>query len=73
MRADPWYKVLDAYFNLHLNTTATVSFRVGYEPTDGGPVTSLELIAGDSDLIAQPFGLRKPGTPELAGWRRLTM
>ena len=71
MRTGSWYNVLDPAFNLHLNTDAIVSCWVVSRPTDDGPVTSLELYADNGDLIAQFFGLRKPGNPELKGWRAL--
>lgn len=71
MRTGPWFNVLDPKFNLHLDTTAIASAWVVHKPTDDGPVTSLELFADNGDLIAQFFGLRKPGNPELADWRAL--
>ncbi len=71
MRTGPWYNVLDPDFNLHLNTAAIASSWVVHKPTDDGPVTSLELFADDGSLIAQFFGLRKPGIPERADWRAL--
>lgn len=71
LRTGPWYNVLDPDFNLHLNTDAIVSTWVVSRPTTDGPVTSLELYADSGDLIAQIFGLRKPGNPELSEWRTL--
>ncbi|MDO5101802.1 MAG: ChuX/HutX family heme-like substrate-binding protein [Lautropia sp.] len=71
MRTGPWFNVLDPAFNLHLDTTAIASAWIVHKPTDDGPVTSLELFADNGDLIAQFFGLRKPGNPELADWRAL--
>jgi putative hemin transport protein len=41
------------------------------KPTSDGWVTSLELYSATGDLIAQFFGERKPGKPELAPWREL--
>ncbi|WP_028354970.1 hemin-degrading factor [Bordetella petrii] len=70
-RTGPWFNVLDPKFNLHLNTQAIVSAWVVSKPTSDGWVTSLELYAASGDLIAQFFGERKPGKPELADWRRL--
>ncbi|KOF52058.1 MULTISPECIES: hemin-degrading factor [unclassified Achromobacter] len=72
-RTGPWYNVLDPKFNLHLNTTAIVSAWVVNKPTSDGWVTSLELYAGTGDLIAQFFGERKPGKPELRAWRELML
>lgn len=70
-RTGPWFNVLDPKFNLHLDTTAISSAWVVNKPTDDGWVTSLELFAGTGDVIAQFFGERKPGSPELAAWRAL--
>lgn len=70
-RTGPWYNVLDPKFNLHLDTTAIASAWVVNKPTSDGWVTSLELYSGTGDLIAQFFGERKPGKPELPQWREL--
>ncbi|HCQ46542.1 MAG TPA: hemin-degrading factor [Achromobacter sp.] len=70
-RTGPWYNVLDPKFNLHLDTTAIASAWVVNKPTSDGWVTSLEVYADTGDLIVQFFGERKPGKPELAGWREL--
>lgn len=70
-RTGPWFNVLDPKFNLHLDTTAIASAWVVNKPTSDGWVTSLEVYAANGDLIVQFFGERKPGKPELAGWREL--
>lgn len=70
-RTGPWYNVLDPKFNLHLDTTAIASAWVVNKPTSDGWVTSLEVYAATGDLIVQFFGERKPGKPELTGWREL--
>ncbi|WMD20445.1 ChuX/HutX family heme-like substrate-binding protein [Achromobacter seleniivolatilans] len=70
-RTGPWYNVLDPKFNLHLDTTAIASAWVVNKPTSDGWVTSLEVYADTGDLIVQFFGERKPGKPELTGWREL--
>lgn len=70
-RTGPWYNVLDPKFNLHLDTTAIKTAWIVNKPTSDGWVTSLELYAGTGDLIAQFFGERKPGKPELPAWREL--
>ncbi len=70
-RTGPWYNVLDPKFNLHLDTTAIASAWVVNKPTSDGWVTSLELYSATGDLIAQFFGERKPGKPELTQWREL--
>ncbi|MEG1767344.1 MAG: ChuX/HutX family heme-like substrate-binding protein [Comamonas sp.] len=71
LRTGPWFNVLDASFNLHLNTEAVASTWVVRKPTTDGWVTSLELYTEGGELIVQFFGARKPGQPELAGWTEL--
>jgi len=71
MRTGPWFNVLEPHFNLHLNTTAIASTWIVNKPTSDGWVTSLECYTPQGDLIAQFFGARKPGVPELASWREL--
>lgn len=71
MRMGPWFNVLEPHFNLHLDTTAIVSTWVVNKPTSDGWVTSLECYDSHGELIAQFFGARKPGVPELAAWREL--
>lgn len=66
-----WYNVLDPDFNLHLKTTGIASAWIVNKPTTDGWVTSLELYAPTGELIAQFFGARKPGKPELPAWRQL--
>jgi putative hemin transport protein len=70
-RTGPWFNVLDAQFNLHLNTTAIASCWVVNKPTSDGWVTALEVYAEDGSMIVQFFGARKPGKPELTAWRSL--
>lgn len=70
-RTGPWFNVLDADFNLHLNTEAIAQSWIVNKPTADGWVTSLELYAADGTLILQCFGARKPGKPELPEWRAL--
>lgn len=68
----PWLNVLDPGFQLHLREDAIDQAWVVRKPTDDGIVTALELYAEDGTQIAQFFGERKPGKPELDGWRALT-
>lgn len=67
----PWLNVLDPDFDLHLRTDLIVSAWVVRKPTSDGIVTSLELFDKDGENIAMLFGARKPGKPELDGWRDL--
>jgi len=71
LRTGPWFNVLDADFNLHLNTEAIASTWIVNKPTRDGWVTSLEAFSDGGDLIVQFFGERKPGRPELTAWREL--
>lgn len=67
----PWLNVMDRSFNLHLREDALASAWVVRKPTKDGVVTALELYDADGELVAQLFGKRKPGTPELLAWRVL--
>lgn len=71
LRTGPWFNILDAKFNLHLNTSAIDSVWVVNKPTIDGWVTSLEVYEKSGELIVQFFGVRKPGIPELPAWRNL--
>ena len=65
----PWYNVLDPRFNLHLNMEDVAKTWIVRKPTADGIVTSLELFDKYGKLIVYFFGARKPGKPELEGWR----
>jgi putative hemin transport protein len=41
------------------------------KPTEDGVVTSLELFDKEGEQIVTFFGARKPGKPELEGWREI--
>lgn len=71
LRTGPWFNVLEPHFNLHLDTTAIHQTWVVNKPTSEGWVTSLECYEQGGELIAQFFGTRKRGAPELASWREL--
>lgn len=67
-----WFNVMDPEFNLHLDERQVAeAFRVR-KPTDDGVVTSVELLDAAGEVIAQLFGVRKPGTPEDPAWRDIT-
>jgi putative hemin transport protein len=67
----PWFNVLDPLFNLHLKEAAIAEAWVVKKPTDDGLVTAIELYDAAGEPIALLFGKRKPGQPELEGWRDL--
>jgi putative hemin transport protein len=68
---EQWLNVLDPGFNMHLRMDLVHKAWVVKKPTTDGVVTSVELFDREKNLIAQFFGLRKPGIPELEGWRKL--
>ncbi|WP_333982500.1 hemin-degrading factor [Burkholderia gladioli] len=65
----PWLNVMDPDFNLHLRTDLVDSVWLVRKPTSDGVVSSVELFDERGETIAMLFGARKPGAPELAGWR----
>ena len=72
-RTGRWLNILDPAFNLHLDTTKIASTWVVNKPSRDGWITSLELYADSGELVVQFFGGRKPGSPELTGWRELLL
>jgi putative hemin transport protein len=56
---------------MHLKADDVCSAWIVRKPTTDGDVTSVELFDQSGSLIAQFFGLRKPGIPEREGWRIL--
>lgn len=69
MPTGPWFNVLDPDFNLHLRETAIASVFHVRKPTEDGDVNSIELYDSENRQMAQMFGARKPGQPELTAWR----
>lgn len=65
---DNWLNVLDPDFNMHLREDLVDTLWVVRKPTTDGVVTSLEAFDSQKNMIAQLFGLRKPGIPELREW-----
>ena len=63
--AERWLNVLDPDFNMHMKQNDVHTAWVVMKPTSDGVVTSVELFDADKKLIAQFFGLRKPGVPEV--------
>lgn len=66
-----WLNILDPDFNMHLRMDLVHTAWVVKKPTTEGEVTSLELFDKDKNMIAQFFGLRKPGIPEREEWRQI--
>ena len=69
VRGTPWLNVLDPNFNLHLREDRIAHVWVVEKPTADGVVTSLEAFDTQGELMVMFFGARKPGKPELQGWR----
>ena len=67
----PWFNVLDARFNLHLDETALTDAFVVVKPSADGDVTAVEAYDASGELVVQLFGKRKPGLPELEAWRAI--
>lgn len=68
---DDWFNVLDPLFNLHLRTPGVVELWRVRKPSSDGVITSWEAFDATGELVLQVFGARKPGVPELQGWREL--
>lgn len=66
-----WINVLDPAFNLHLRRDMIAHSWLVKKPTQDGMVTSVEIFGHDKEMIAQLFGLRKPGQAELTDWTNL--
>lgn len=66
-----WLNVLDPDFNMHLNEDHIDCAFVVHKNTEDGLVSSLELFDKEGEMIAQFFGLRKPGIPQLEAWKGL--
>ena len=66
-----WFNVMDPEFNLHLNLEGVAETWVVRKPTVDGIVTGVEVFDKDGNMLVYCFGKRKPGKPELGGWRTL--
>ncbi|MFT4047218.1 MAG: ChuX/HutX family heme-like substrate-binding protein [Solimonas sp.] len=71
MRTGPWFNVMDENFNLHANTAAMQHAWLVRRPSEDGDIHSLEFFDVHGELVLTLFGERKPGIPELTGWREL--
>ncbi|MBE7636605.1 hemin-degrading factor [Sneathiella sp. P13V-1] len=67
-----WFNILDPKFNLHLNEAEIARTWITRKPTEDGIVTAVEVFDKDGEIITTLFGKRKPGEPELDGWRAIT-
>ncbi len=71
LEARGWFNIMDPKFNLHLLEEGVHEAWLVRKPTDDGVVTAVELYDEKGAEIAQIFGKRKPGIPELEAWRVL--
>jgi putative hemin transport protein len=68
---ESWLNVLDPDFNMHLREDHVNTVWIVKKPTTDGVVTGIEVFDSKKNMIVQFFGLRKPGIPELEGWKKL--
>lgn len=66
-----WLNILDPDFNMHLRQNDVATAWLVKKPTADGVVTSVELYDHKKEMVAQFFGLRKPGIPEREEWTNL--
>ncbi len=66
-----WLNVMDPEFNMHLNEDTVDKAFVVHKNTDDGLVSALELFDKEGEMVAQFFGLRKPGIPQKTEWKDL--
>jgi putative hemin transport protein len=65
---DGWLNVMDPDFNLHLRLAGVAEAWEVRKPTVDGDVNALELYDDRREVVAQLFGVRKPGQPEDPRW-----
>ncbi len=66
-----WINIMDPEFNMHLNEEVVDTAWVVHKNTEDGIVSAVELFDGGGGLVAQFFGLRKPGISQSGAWRAL--
>src|SRR5690606_21784337 len=66
-----WLNVLDPDFNMHLNENVVDKAYVVHKSTEDGLVSAVELFDKEGEMVAQFFGLRKPGLPQKPEWKAL--
>ncbi|MDR7129922.1 putative hemin transport protein [Algoriphagus sp. 4150] len=66
-----WLNVLDPDFNMHLNENVVDKAYVVHKNTEDGLVSAVELFDKTGEMVAQFFGLRKPGLPQKPEWKAL--
>lgn len=66
-----WLNVMDPEFNMHLNEPVVDRAFVVHKNTTEGLVSALELFDVEGEMVAQFFGLRKPGIPQKPEWKAI--
>ncbi|WP_439475080.1 hemin-degrading factor [Algoriphagus formosus] len=66
-----WLNVMDPEFNMHLNESVVDRAFVVHKNTTEGLVSALELFDTEGEMVAQFFGLRKPGIPQKPEWKAI--
>jgi putative hemin transport protein len=66
-----WLNVMDPEFNMHLNESVVDRAFVVHKNTTEGLVSALELFDAEGEMVAQFFGLRKPGIPQKPEWKAI--
>ncbi|WP_026948022.1 hemin-degrading factor [Algoriphagus marincola] len=66
-----WLNVMDPEFNMHLNESVVDRAFVVHKNTTEGLVSALELFDMEGEMVAQFFGLRKPGIPQKPEWKAI--
>lgn len=66
-----WLNVMDPEFNMHLNESVVDRAFVVHKNTTEGLVSALELFDVEGEMVAQFFGLRKPGIPQKPEWKAI--
>lgn len=70
-RLGDWLNVMDPEFNMHLNESIVDRAFIVHKNTTEGLVSALELFDTEGKMVAQFFGLRKPGIPQKPEWKAI--
>lgn len=71
MDVPEWFNVIDPDFNLHVKEGDIAYSWIVRKPSVDGTITALECFDAKGTQVAQLFGKRKPGIPELEEWRAI--
>src|SRR5690606_30063011 len=68
---DNWLNVLDPDFSMHRHEDTIDAAWVVHKNTTDGSVTAVELFDKGGAIVAQFFGLSKPGIRQREEWKEL--